>query len=184
MLSLLFLSGFFFIAQKTGGIFVQIALSAGGLTTASATGCCPERKREGGRSLPGPAAPKGPTLPASTRCLKWKCCSNSWQTVRKSRRQQTRFGRRYATLHYVCKSYRFRAGYGSVDWSLETGVSADCAVVRRLTSYSHTLAPVSAPSQPDRQSTVRQSRESGRKGYKFILSYLIDSDFLLLLRQT
>lgn len=55
----------------------------------------------------------------------------------------------YAALHSACSCSRFRAGYGSLDWSLERGVSADCAVVGRLTSYSHTLAPVSAPSQPD-----------------------------------
>lgn len=78
------------------------------------------------------------------------------------------------TLHYVCESYRlsrFQAGYGSMDWSLETGVGADCAVVRRLTSYSDTLAPVSAASQPDRRSALRQSRESGRKHDKCLTFY-------------
>lgn len=76
------------------------------------------------------------------------------------------------TMHYVCKSYgiyRFQAGHGSMDWSLETGVGADCAVVGRLPSYSHTLAPVSAPPQPNRHSTVRQIRESGRKCYKCLI---------------
>lgn len=47
----------------------------------SATGCCQRQKQEAGRSLPRPVALRGQTSPASTPCLKWKCCSNSWPTV-------------------------------------------------------------------------------------------------------
>lgn len=70
-----------------------------------------------------------------------------------------------------------------MDWSLETGVSADCAVVRRLTSYSDTLAPVSTASQPDRHSALRQSRESGRTHDECLIFYFkigINSNPLLL----
>lgn len=63
-------------------MFVQSALTAGGLTTASATSYYPRQKQEAGRSLSRPADPMGRTSPASTRCLKWKPCSNSWLTVR------------------------------------------------------------------------------------------------------
>lgn len=91
VLSFLFPSGFFLITQRTGGIFVQSALTAGGLTMASATGCCPKQKQEAGRSLPRPAPPRGPTSPASTRCLKWKCCSKSWRTVRRIMQQPPHF---------------------------------------------------------------------------------------------
>lgn len=68
--------------QRTGSISIPSVRMAGGLTMVFATGCCQKQKQEAGRSLLRNVILMGQISPASTPCLRWKCWSTSWLTVR------------------------------------------------------------------------------------------------------
>lgn len=68
--------------QRTGSISILSVRMAGGLTMVFATECCQKQKREAGRSLLRNVILTGQISPASTPCLRWKCWSTSWLTVR------------------------------------------------------------------------------------------------------
>lgn len=119
--------------QRTGSISILSVRMAGGLTMVFATECCQKQKREAGRSLLRNVILTGQISPASTPCLRWKCWSTSWLTVRSV--MQSRYFRAVFVIHpkgvCVCVLIfdRFWGEYRGVDWTLETGVIASCRVV-------------------------------------------------------
>lgn len=123
--------------QRTGSISIPSVRMAGGLTMVFATECCQKQKREAGRSLLRNVILTGQISPASTPCLRWKCWSTSWLTVRSVMQSRYFVLCLLSTLNAkfcgVCVCVlifeRFWGEYRGVDWTLETGVIASCRVV-------------------------------------------------------
>lgn len=114
------------------------------------------------------------TSPAFTPCLRWKCWSAFWLTVRHTEMwspvvMHTALTYQIDTRHcFVCVNmnamfHSFWGEFRRMDRSLETSIVANCRVVWWLASNSDTVAPVSASTQPDRCGTLRQGRQEGGK---------------------